>query len=158
MDLGTIGFWIIAGVLVTTAVATIESRRLVHYILFLFMFLVSIAALFLYLNAIFLGIAELIIYNGGIVLLLAIGISLMPEGSLNRDDRKYLIFIPVAILALLSFTLLSGGNEGTGGTLDYSNFGTYFFQTYGIVIAFLALTSVTSLITTIYFINKEDQA
>ncbi|MCL5101498.1 MAG: NADH-quinone oxidoreductase subunit J [Candidatus Parvarchaeota archaeon] len=157
MDLGTTGFWVIAAVLVAMAIATIESRRLVHYILFLFLFLVTVAALFLYLNAIFLGIAELIIYNGGIVLLLAIGISLMPEGSIQRDDRKYLVILPLATLALLSFTILSGMGTGSVGSLDYSGFSIYFFQTYGIIIAVLAFTAVVSLVTTIYFINKEDQ-
>ncbi len=157
MDLGTIGFWIIAAVLVGTAVAVIESRRLVHYILFLFMFLVTVAALFLYLNAVFLGIAQLIIYNGGIVLLLTIGISLMPEGTIRPTDKKYLLAIPIITLGLLSFLLLQHGPVGSGSGPNYSDFGAYFFQNYGVLVAVLAFTAITSLITTVYFINKEDQ-
>lgn len=157
MDLNTIGFWGIAAAIVAMAIATIESRRLVHYILFLFMFLVSVAALFFYLNAIFLGIAQLIIYNGGIVLLLAIGISLMPEGTITRSDKKYLVAIPVLTLGLLSFLLLQYSPMSSASLPDYSNFSTYFFQTYGIAIIALAITSIASLMATVYFINKEDQ-
>lgn len=157
MDFGAAGFWSIAAFLVAMAAATIESRRLVHYILFLFLFLVGIAALFLYLNAVFLGVAELIIYNGGIVLLLAIGISLMPEGTITRIDKKYLVIVPLVTLGLLSFLLLQYSPASGSTGPDYSLFGSYFFQTYGIVLAVLAFTSVTSLLATVYFINKEDK-
>ncbi len=156
MDIDTIGFLAISAVLVGTAIMTIESKRLVHYILFLFMFLVTVAAMFLYLNAVFLGVAELIIYNGGIVLLLAIGISIMPEGAINPIDKKYLVIIPIAILGILSFLLLNYNSVNTGAGLSYTNFGLYFFQNYAVVLAVLAVTSVASLLATIYFINKED--
>ncbi len=158
MDFDTIGFLAISGLLVLTAILTIESRKLVHYILFLFMFLVAVAAMFLYLNAVFLGIAELIIYNGGIVLLLAVGMSLMPEGSINPVDLKYVIVIPIVVLGILSFLLLSYSPLGVSTGLDYTNFSTQFFQSYSIVLAVLGLTAVASLLATIYFINKEDIA
>ncbi len=157
MDLDTVGFLAISVVLVATAIMTIESKRLVHYILFLFMFLVTVAAMFLYLNAVFLGVAELIIYNGGIVLLLAIGISIMPEGAINPIDKKYLIIIPIAILGILSFLLLNYNSVNSSTGLNYANFGLYFFQNYAVVLAVLAVTSVASLLATIYFINNEDQ-
>ncbi len=156
MDIGTIGFWAISAVLAATAILTIESRKLVHSVLFLFIFLITVAAMFLYLNAVFLGIAELIIYNGGIVLLLAIGITLMPEGSISRTDRKYFIVIPVAVLAALSFLLLKANHSALGILQSYSGLGSYFFANYGIVLIFLAVTSIASLLTTVYFINKDD--
>jgi NADH-quinone oxidoreductase subunit J len=157
MDLGSFGFFVISAVLIATAAATVESRRLVHYILFLFMFLVTVAALFIYLNAVFLGVAELIIYNGGIVLLLAIGISLMPEGVLQPGDKKYILIIPIIILGLLSVLLLNYNPNTINGGFDYSGFGLYFFQDYAIIIAVLGVTSVVSLLSAIYFISKEDR-
>ena len=157
MDLGSFGFFVISAVLIVSAVAMVESRRLVHYILFLFMFLVTVAALFIYLNAVFLGVAELIIYNGGIVLLLAIGMSLMPEGVLQPGDKKYMIIIPIMILGLLSILLLNYNPNPVNNGLNYSEFGLYFFQNYAIVLAVLGITSVVSLLSAIYFINKEDR-
>ena len=156
MDIGTIGFWAISAVLAATAIFTIESKKLVHSVLFLFIFLITVAALFLYLNAVFLGIAELIIYNGGIVLLLAIGITLMPEGSINGMDKKYLVIIPVAVLAVLSFLLLRANPGPISTSQSYSSLGSYFFTNYGVVLIFLAVTSIASLLTTVYLINKDD--
>ena len=103
MDISTVGFFALSAVLILFAILIVMSKKLVHSLVFLFMFIISMASMFIYLNAVFLSIAELIIYNGGIVLLLAIGISLMPEGSMGRKGMKYLIFIPVAVIVLLSF-------------------------------------------------------
>ncbi len=79
MNLDTIGFWGISAVLIAMSLLIIESKKVVHYILFLFIFVLAVTSMFLLLNAVFLSVAELVIYNGGIVLILAVSIMLMPE-------------------------------------------------------------------------------
>ncbi|MCL4397195.1 NADH-quinone oxidoreductase subunit J [Candidatus Parvarchaeota archaeon] len=157
MDLGSIGFLIISGLLITTAVLMVSTKNLIHSLLYMFMFVISVTAMILYLNAVFLGIAELIIYNGGIVLLLAIGISSMPEGTVKRINSKLVFSLPIIILAVTSFLLLKMPSTQHSTALNYANFGTYFFQNYAGLLLVLAFTAIASIFSTIYIISKGEK-
>ncbi len=155
MDLGTIGFYIISILLVSLAILMVSTKRLVHSILFMFMFVVIVATSLLYINAVFLSVVELIIYNGGIVLLLAIGISLLPEGIVENLNYKFVFAVPVIILALTSYLLLRFPSYTAASTLNYQTLGVYLFQNYGPLLVIIAFTALTSLISSLFIINKE---
>lgn len=154
MDLGGIGFLIISGLLIVTAILMVSTKNLIHSLLYMFMFVISVTAMILYLNAVFLGIAELIIYNGGIVLLLAIGISSMPEGVVKKINSKLAFSLPIIILAVTSFLLLKMPSSQYPNTLNYANFGVYFFQNYSGLLFVLAFTAIASIFSTIYIISR----
>ncbi len=156
MDIGSIGFTIISLMLVITALMMVLTKNMIHSLLYMFMFIISVTAMILYLNAVFLGIAELIIYNGGIVLLLAIGISSMPEGRIKRLNSKLAYFLPVIFLGVTSFLLLKMPSNSYNSTLNFSNFGVYFFQNYGGLLLVLAFTAIASIFSTIYVLSKGD--
>jgi NADH-quinone oxidoreductase subunit J len=157
MDLGTIGFLIISSLLISTAMLMVSTKNLIHALLYMFMFIISVTAIILYLNAVFLGIAELIIYNGGIVLLLAIGISSMPEGAVKKVNSKLSFALPVIVLAVTSFLLLKVPSSSHSSSLNYTNFGTYFFQNYAGLLLVLAFTAIASIFSTIYIISKGEK-
>ncbi len=157
MDLGSIGFLIISGLLIVTAILMVSTRNLIHSLLYMFMFVISVTAMILYLNAVFLGIAELIIYNGGIVLLLAIGISSMPEGAVKKINSKLAFSLPIIILAVTSFLLLKMPSSQSPNSLNYANFGAYFFQDYSGLLFVLAFTAIASIFSTIYIISRGEK-
>lgn len=157
MDIGGIGFFVISALLISTALMMVLARNLIHSLLYMFLFVISVTAMILYLNAVFLGIAELTIYNGGIVLLLAIGISSMPEGKADRIDSKLVFFLPVSVLAVVSFLLLKMPSAPYGVTLAYQNLGVYIFQNYGGLLLVLAFTAVASIFSTVYIIERGDK-
>ena len=157
MDLGTIGFLIISALLISTAMLMVSTKNLIHALLYMFMFVISVTAMILYLNAVFLGIAELIIYNGGIVLLLAIGISSMPEGTVKKINSKLSFALPVIVLAVTSFLLLKMPSSSSSSSLNYTNFGAYFFQNYAGLLLVLACTAIASIFSTIYIISKGEE-
>ncbi|EFD92489.1 MAG: NADH-ubiquinone/plastoquinone oxidoreductase chain 6 [Candidatus Parvarchaeum acidophilus ARMAN-5] len=157
MDIGSIGFIIISLMLIATALLMVSTKNMIHSLLYMFMFVISVTAMILYLNAVFLGIAELIIYNGGIVLLLAIGISSMPEGKVNLLNRKIAYVLPVIFLGVTSFLLLKMPSGSYNSALNYSNLGVYFFQNYGGLLIVLAFTAIASAFSTIYIISKGDK-
>ena len=98
-------FWIIGTLMIIVSIMMVESRKLVHYITFLFIFIILTAAIFILTNAIIIGIAELIIYNGGIVVLLAISISLYPDEEIVKNKFKYIVVIPIILIVLLGLLL-----------------------------------------------------
>ncbi|MCL5420524.1 MAG: NADH-quinone oxidoreductase subunit J [Candidatus Parvarchaeota archaeon] len=157
MDIGSIGFLVISALLIGTALMMVATKNLIHSLLYMFMFVISVTAMILYLNAVFLGVAELIIYNGGIVLLLAIGISSMPEGKVNRINSRLVFLLPLLVLAITSFLLLKMPSAPYNSAIDYSVFGTYFFQNYGGLLLVLAFTAIASIFSTIYIISRGDE-
>ncbi|MCL4361897.1 MAG: NADH-quinone oxidoreductase subunit J [Candidatus Parvarchaeota archaeon] len=158
MDLGSIGFLIISGLLISTAILMVTTKNLIHSLLYMFMFVISVTAMILYLNAVFLGIAELIIYNGGIVLLLAIGISSMPEGTVKRINSKLAFSLPIIILAVTSFLLIKMPSTQYSSALNYADFGAYLFQNYAGLLFVLAFTAIASIFSTIYIISRGEKA
>lgn len=157
MDIGGIGFLIISALLIATAIMMVATKNLIHSLLYMFMFVISVTAMILYLNAVFLGIAELIIYNGGIVLLLAIGISFMPEGAVKRINSKLSFALPLIILAVTSFLLLKMPSNQYASSLNYSDFGVYLFQNYAGLLLVLAFTAIASIFSTIYIISRGEK-
>ncbi|MCL4398693.1 MAG: NADH-quinone oxidoreductase subunit J [Candidatus Parvarchaeota archaeon] len=157
MDIGGIGFLIISALLIATAIMMVATKNLIHSLLYMFMFVISVTAMILYLNAVFLGIAELIIYNGGIVLLLAIGISSMPEGAVKRINSKLSFALPLIILAVTSFLLLKMPSNQYASSLNYSDFGVYLFQNYAGLLLVLAFTAIASIFSTIYIISRGEK-
>jgi NADH-ubiquinone/plastoquinone oxidoreductase chain 6. len=155
MDIGAFGFYLISALLVSLAIAMVSTKKLVHSIIFMFMFIVMVAASLLYINSVFLSIAELIIYNGGIVLLLAIGISLLPEGVTANLNYKTVFAIPIVLLAVTSYLLIGYPSHTSTYNVGYGNLGLYLFQNFGPLLVVVAFTALTSLIAAVFILGEE---
>jgi NADH-quinone oxidoreductase subunit J len=99
MDFATIFFILVGALSVGAAVGVVTARVAVHSALFLLTHFVTLAILYITLDAQFLGAAQVIIYAGGIVILILFVIMLI--GSQNLDTRaNYRSWVPWAGLAL----------------------------------------------------------
>jgi NADH-quinone oxidoreductase subunit J len=67
MTLDVVGFWIIAVVLVTAALAVVLGKNLFHSVLWLALGLVATAGEFLMLDAEFIAGVQILLYAGGVV-------------------------------------------------------------------------------------------
>ena len=106
MDFSTIFFILVGALSVGTAVGVVTSRVAVHSALFLLTHFMMLAVLYITLDAQFLGAAQVIIYAGGIVILILFVIMLI--GSENLDTRAaYRSWVPLAGIAL-GFVLVAG--------------------------------------------------
>jgi NADH-quinone oxidoreductase subunit J len=93
-------FFILVGALsVATAVGVVTSRVAVHSALFLLVHFATLAILYVTLNAQFLAAAQIIVYAGGIMILILFVIMLI--GSAPIETRAgYRSWVPYAGLAL----------------------------------------------------------
>jgi NADH-quinone oxidoreductase subunit J len=67
MTLDVIGFWILAVVLVSSALAVVLTKNLFHSVLWLALALTGTAGIFLMLNAEFLAGVQILLYAGGVI-------------------------------------------------------------------------------------------
>ena len=74
-----IAFWVFAISALVGAFGTALARRMFHNALFLVVALASVAALYVLLSADFLAVVQILVYTGGIVILLLFAIMLTPQ-------------------------------------------------------------------------------
>ena len=81
-----IAFWIIAVVMVVAALKVVTVRNVVHAALYLVVVLAGVAALFLLLGAEFVGITQVLVYIGAVVVLFLFGI-MLTRAKLGEDEE-----------------------------------------------------------------------
>ena len=99
-----IAFWIIAVVMVVAALKVVTVRNVVHAALYLVVVLAGVAALFLLLGAEFVGITQVLVYIGAVVVLFLFGI-MLTRAKLGEDEEANQ-GMPARIGALLIAGLL----------------------------------------------------
>jgi len=104
----TVIFYLIAAVAVVLAVAVVTARRLLRAAIFLMGVLFMSAGLYVLLDAPFLAGIQVLVYVGGIVVLIVFAVMLTHSEALQMDNppvrRKVL-----ASLAAAAFLLMTGG-------------------------------------------------
>lgn len=110
------GFVFIAGITAVGAIAAMSLRSLVHCALCLTLAFVGLAALYLRLEAQFVGFAQILVYVGAVAILIVFAILLTrsnePQSVIRSGDRTWasLVGVGVAFLVfgVLALSVMSG--------------------------------------------------
>lgn len=107
----TLPFALLAGLVLGGALAAVTCRARVHAGLFLALSLVGLALVFLRLDAEFIGFVQILVYVGGVAVLIVFAI-LLTRGAENPRERLgnspgFGILLAVAVFALLAWALTS---------------------------------------------------
>lgn len=104
-------FYFLAAILIISAILTVSLKNLFHCALCLAVALLSLAGLYFYLDAPFVGVMQLIIYVGAIMILILFAIMLTTRISdrLISASNHQIIPAIVAILIFLFFVLTAIG-------------------------------------------------
>lgn len=106
MNLETVAFFLLAGTAVVTALLALMVRELVHTIMWVAAFFVTLAALYFLLNATFIGVLQLGVYAGAVTILLLFGVMVTRKRIFSRDAATGIG--PYALSAsLLAFVLIA---------------------------------------------------
>ena len=103
-----VAFWIIAVTMAAAAVGVVTMKNIVHAALALVVVLAGVAAQYIILQAEFLGIVQVLIYIGAVIVLFLFGIMLTrapmrKTGEFDNDQR-----ILAGLVSLLIFGVLAG--------------------------------------------------
>ena len=110
-----IAFYVIAAIMVVSAIRVVSSRNIMHAALWLVVVLSGAAAQYILLAAEFVALTQVLVYIGAVMVLFLFGVMLTrakigAEKDLN--NRNWYIGIPVAVL--LAATLILALNDGFG--------------------------------------------
>ena len=100
-------FYLFGGLAVLSCLGIVVSRNIVRTALWLLGVLVSLAALYFLMLANFLAVIQLIVYAGGILVLIVFGVMLTTKSPWARFDPKPIEVVGGLVVALLLFGGLS---------------------------------------------------
>ncbi|HQV56372.1 MAG TPA: NADH-quinone oxidoreductase subunit J [Ilumatobacteraceae bacterium] len=99
----SVGFYIVAAMMVLFAVQVVASRNVVHAALALVMVMAGAAALYLLLAAEFVAVTQVLVYIGAVMVLFLFGVMLTrAKHGIDTDlnNKGWMFGIPVAMLML----------------------------------------------------------
>jgi NADH-quinone oxidoreductase subunit J len=113
-------FWVFSITAIFAGLLTVMARNTIHSALFLISSLVSVAALFILLNAEFLAGVQILVYVGGVMVLFLFVIMLVNVGSEERGseeifNRPRQVTTSVIFCGLLVAGLIYAINQGYAG-------------------------------------------
>lgn len=109
MELTSIFFYLVAIMTVGAAVVMVFSKNIVHSAFALMFSLIGTAALYVLLYADFVAATQLLVYVGGILILILFGVMLTSQETTKLNFKTMTVnLIPASILSI-AITLLLGG-------------------------------------------------
>jgi NADH-quinone oxidoreductase subunit J len=104
-----IAFWVLAAILIASAVWTIAAHKPVYSVVALLLNFAALAVLYVTLSAEFLAVMQIIVYSGAILVLFVFVIALLSSGVrpfATGPNRLPKIWIPAGIVVLVALGFL----------------------------------------------------
>lgn len=108
MDLFAISFYIFAFITIAGALVMVMSRNIVRSAFALMFSLLGVAVLYVLLYADFVAVTQLLVYIGGILILILFGVMLTTQGFTAKFESVAINFVPASIFTGLIAVLLIG--------------------------------------------------
>lgn len=116
-----LAFWVFAGLTAASSLFVVATRNVVHAALALAAALVGAAALFILMGAEFVGLAQILIYVGAVVILFLFGIMLTSQAPgrpvVDNDQKPVAALVALGVFGVLAVGILSAFG---GRRLDFN--------------------------------------
>lgn len=147
-------FYGIAGLTLVSALCVVLSRDIFHSAVFLILALMGIAAVYLYLNAEFLAVVQILIYVGAIMTLFIFAIMLTSDINVKlprKIDLRVVVSVCAAsaIFAILSKVIRITAwqpQDLNAGPLSLEQLGKSLMSNYGLPFEVISVLSLAALI------------
>jgi NADH-quinone oxidoreductase subunit J len=152
-------FAALAGVTVITAILSLLVRELVHTILWIAVFFVSLAAIYFLLASPFLGVLQLGVYAGAVTILLLFGVMVTRKRIFSREAATGVGPVAVALSFLTVILIASAVTVLPNDAVPIRGVDTYdlsssLFNIDGAWLLLLGLTMLGALAGAIYLVRE----
>jgi NADH-quinone oxidoreductase subunit J len=170
-----IAFWILAVLMIGSAVFTVTAQKPVYSVVGLLVNFVCLAGIYLELQAEFLAVIQIVVYSGAILILFVFVIALLSSGVRPFDvgpNRARFVLYPAVVFAVLSLAAIAItalrtpipvatapalGNTGDANAFgSVADFGTALFTTNLLPFEVTAFILMVSVIGVVLIAGDED--
>ena len=164
MTVETVGFWVVAAVLLASSLAVVLTPNLFHAVLFLAAALVATGAIFLLLAQPFLFAVQLLLYAGGVVTIVVFAIMLTERlvGQRIRQTSRHPVngaIVAAAVFAGIAGFLLRSplATPPPGPATDATiAIGRALVGPFAVTLELLGVLLVTALLGALHFARGEE--
>jgi len=163
----TYGIFLLFSVIaIASAFLVVSVRSVMHSALFLAVFLLSVAAMFFIFDADFLGIVQILLYVGGVIVLILFAVMLTARVQSHliqqTNEQKFTAIIVCGLLfIILAYALLTSGLQGfekplvqNGITADV---GRLLLTVYVLPFEIASIVLLAALIGVMAIVGKKDE-
>jgi NADH-quinone oxidoreductase subunit J len=120
MDGSTIIFYLLAALTLGCAIGSVSTRQIFRAAIYLLFTLVGVAGIYFWLQYEFIAAVQIIVYVGGIVVLIIFSVFLTQQAGEKLDKQKpdKKIVAAIAVFCGFALTLVQVFQYGFGGNLD----------------------------------------
>ena len=159
MILELLAFLVLAATATVTALAALLVRELVHTIVWVALFFVSLAGFYFLVSAPFLGVLQLGVYAGAVTILLLFGVMVTRKRIFAREAVTGLGPAPIALSLLIVVILATAATTVPSDTTQVYGFtinalSTALFNQYGAWLLLLGLVMLPALAGSIYLVRE----
>lgn len=161
-----VAFWAVSLVVIVSAVLAAFSRSIVQSAYSLFFTLLGMAGFYVLLGSDFLAITQVVVYVGGVLVLLMFGVLLTNRNveQLHQDERAPYVIAGIAAAALFAFVLARVVLSASWGPqIEVAEFGPSsrgigrgFLTTYVLPFEFSSVTLLICLIGAAYMARRKE--
>lgn len=159
MILELLAFLVLAVTAAVTALAALLVRELVHTIVWVALFFVSLAGFYFLVSAPFLGVLQLGVYAGAVTILLLFGVMVTRKRIFAHEAATGLGPAPVALSLLIVVVLATAASTIPAATSQIHSYSvsalsTALFNQYGAWLLLLGLVMLPALAGAIYLVRE----
>lgn len=129
LSTGVLAFWLLAAIIIASALAVVLLKNIVHSALFLVLTFVGVAGIYILLNAEFLAAVQVLVYAGAVAVLIVFAVMLTRRGDIRASNLFNSSSLAAGVVALALFIIITLATGRTtwmatsGGNLSESNVG-----------------------------------
>ena len=144
-------FWLAAAVIVGGALGAVLLPNIVHATLSLVVTLLGVAAIFLLLGSEFLALVQVLIYGGGVTVLLLFGLMLTNAGDdpkvTDGAQKPFAFLVGILLAAVVGVALVDQRWEQTEAVVaPFQTLGERLFRDFGVPFEIASLVLIVALI------------
>ena len=144
-------FWLAAALIVGGALAAVLLPNIVHATLSLVIALLGVAGIFLLLGSEFLALVQVLIYGGGVTVLLLFGLMLTNAGDdpkvTDGAQKPFAFLVGILLAAVVAAALLDQDWANTEAAVaPFSELGVRLFRDFGVPFEIASLVLIVALI------------
>lgn len=153
-------FWLLSGVIVAGALGAVLSNHLVHAALSLVVAAMGVAGIFLLLGSEFLALVQVIVYGGGVAILLMFGLMLTNATDdpivVDGSQKPFAIGIGLALAGVLGAAMVRADwPDVTPNVVAFRELGVRLYRDFGVPFEVASLVLIVALIGAVAIARRD---